>query len=319
MGALAPWYLTGRSVSVTHSGVLDSFQLEEDRLTERAVEAQRRLQRFKKEFDVFFSRRLVKFGKWNHSDSVPRVGSVCLILDKEEGKRHFLQKFRLGRISKFLSEHLVELHYVRQDPEVTSQLLKNLRAGADAWRNVYKVKTLTCKRDLKAVAVLAEPQQEQQAPVMVDVLLGEPQRDEVQPQGQDPSLDNVQTVDPSLDEMKTVNPPLDEVLPVGGNGKLELANGRGLGGNDHENPAPAAGGVAGHEGGDGLVDLGQPLPAQQKGWSPVRTISLEREKLKKNVDWSRSPVPSEPSQPETLPVKKASRRKVIKEKWFLKK
>ena len=319
MGTLAPWYLTARSISVTHSGVLDTLQLEEDRLTERAVEAQRRLQRFKKEFDVFYSRKLVKFGKWNHSDSVPRVGSVCLILDKEEGKRHFLQKFRLGRISKFLSEHLVELHYVRQDPEVTSQLLKNLRAGADAWRNVYKVKTLTCTRDLKAVAVLAEPQQEQQAPVMVDVLLGEPQRDEVQPQGQDPSLDNVQTVDPSLDEMKTVNPPLDEVLPVGGNGKLELANGRGLGGNDPENPAPAAGGVAGHEGGDGLVDLGQPLPAQQKGWSPVRAISLEREKLKKNVDWSRSPVPSEPSQPETLPVKKASRRKVIKEKWFLKK
>ena len=228
-----------------------------------------------------------------------------------------------------MSEHLVELHYVRQDPEVTSQLLKNLRAGADAWRSVYKVKTLTCTRDLKAVAVLTEPQQEQQAPVMVDVLLGEPQRDEVQPQDQDPSLDNVQTVDPSLDEVKTVNPPLDEVktvtspldevLPVRGNGKLELANGRGLGGNDLENPAPAAGDVAGHEGGDGSVDLGQPLPAQQKGWRPVRAISLEREKLKKNVDWSRSPVPSEPSPPETLPVKRATRRKVIKEKWFLKK
>ena len=329
MGTLAPWYLTARSISVTHSGVLDTLQLEEDRLTERAVEAQRRLQRFKKEFDVFYLRKLIKFGKWNHNDPVPRVGSVCLILDKEEGKRNFLQKFRLGRISKFLSEHLVELHYVRQDPEVTSQLLKNLRAGADAWRSVYKVKTLTCTRDLKAVAVLTEPQQEQQAPVMVDVLLGEPQRDEVQPQDQDPSLDNVQTVDPSLNEVKTVNPPLDEVktvtspldevLPVRGNGKLELANGRGLGGNDLENPAPAAGDVAGHEGGDGSVDLGQPLPAQQKGWRPVRAISLEREKLKKNVDWSRPPVPSEPSQPETLPVKRAPRRKVIKEKWFLKK
>ena len=319
MGTLTPWYLTGRSISITHSGVLDSFQLEEDRLTERAVEAQRRLQRFKQEFDIFYSRKLVKFGKWNHRDPIPKVGSICLILDKKEGKRNFLQKFRLGRISKFESPHVVELHYVRQNPEVTAQLLRSLKAGAGAWRNVYKVKTLTCKRDLKAVAMLAEPQQEQQAPVMVDVLLGEPQRDEVQPQGQDPSLDNVQTVDPSLDEVKTVNPPLDEVLPVGGNGKLELANGRGLGGNDHDDPAPAARDVAGHEGGDGSVDLGQPLPAQQKGWSPVRTISLEKEKLKKNVDWSRSPVPSEPSQPETLPVKKAPRRKVIKEKWFLKK
>ena len=346
MGTLAPWYLTARSISVTHSGVLDTFQLEEDHLTERAVEAQRRLERFKKEFDVFYSRQLVKFGRWNHGDPVPKVGSVCLILDKKEGKRHFLQKFRLGRISEFLSEHLVELHYVRQEPEVTAQLLKNLRAGANAWRSVYKVKTLTCKRDLKAVAVLAGPQQEQQAPVLVDVLLGEPRRGNGDQSSGDQSKGKLElangevnagtsleemTVDPplgdagdagtSLEEM-TVNPPLgkevgddDEVGLV--NGGLEQ-HGRSLGGNDREDPNPATKDVAEHGGKDDLVDLGQPVPAQQKGWRPVKPISLERERLKKRVDWSRSPVVSVSNQPKPLP-EKVPGRKIVKEKWFLKK
>ena len=46
---------------------------------------------------------------------------------QKEGKRNFLQKFRLGRISKFESPHVVELHYVRQNPEMTAQRLRSLK------------------------------------------------------------------------------------------------------------------------------------------------------------------------------------------------
>ena len=51
-------------------------------------------------------------------------------------------------------------------------------------------------------------------------------------------------------------------------------------GDDHESPArespaPTAENVVGHEEEDDLVDLGQPDPAQQKGWSPLKTIFLE--------------------------------------------
>ena len=293
MGALAPWYLTGRNISVTHSGVLDNFQLEEDRLTERAVEAQRRLQRFKHEFDVFYHKKLVNFGKWNHGDPTPKLGSVCLILDKKEGKRHFLQKFRLGRISKFESEHVVELHYVRQNPEVTAQLLKNLKAGTNAWRNAYKVQTFTCTRDLKAVAVLAQPQQEQQAPVLVDVLLGGAQRGG---QGQ-PGVGQ-----PGVGEVRIVDPPLDE---VNGNNRLEPEQADRLDPEQPDRLEPVNG---------GLEQAGQNLEGDDHEESPVPAAG----RVVEHVELSGQEKPDQPSEQEQ-PRKGAPRRRIVKEKWILKK
>ena len=97
-----------------------------------------------------------------------------MVLDKKEGKRHFLQKFCLGRVSKFLSEHVVELEYVRQDSEVTAQLIQSLRDNSTSWRDKYKVTTLTCTRDIKGLSLLADPpsKEEEGLGVNIDVLMG---------------------------------------------------------------------------------------------------------------------------------------------------
>ena len=174
LGHLTPWYLSPRSISVFHSQIVDDEELVESRLSKRAIEGQRRLQRFKRDFNVFYYKRLVKLGKWNTTSQLPQVGSVCLILDKKEGKRHFLQKFCLGRVSKFLSEHVVELEYVRQDSEVTAQLIQSLRDNSTSWRDKYKVTTLTCTRDIKGLSLLADPpsKEEEGQGVNIDVLMG---------------------------------------------------------------------------------------------------------------------------------------------------
>ena len=342
LGQLSPWYLSARNISATHSGILDTFQLPEDRLTERAVEAQRRLERFKKEFDIFFLKKLIKFGKWNHRDPSPKVGSTCLILDKKKEKTNFFQRFRLGRITKYLSDHVVELRYVRQDPEVTAQLLHHLRAGT--WKEGYQVKSFTCERDLRAVAVLALPSSEQQAPLLVDVLLGghqrggaEPEEDQVPLDGGPVLAQNVEDGEPPLVDLEIPqeeetgqaeslegpqpapmqetsldgrsSTPAGQDFPQSEESTLDFPRGNVSAPVDRsmvvdEDPLP--GGQGGEAG--GALEVGfQPV------WGPANLPSLEQRRIRGLVDWSKKA-----SNPDPVVFSKESTKKIPKERWTLK-
>ena len=100
-------------------------------LTKRAIELQTRLEAFKRDFNIFYNKALRTFGKWKTNSEPPTIGSIVYILDKITTKANFLQKFRLGRISRYFSQHTVELTYMSQsEKEGTSQgLIRELRTG----------------------------------------------------------------------------------------------------------------------------------------------------------------------------------------------
>ena len=343
LGQLSPWYLSARNISATHSGILDTFQLPEDRLTERAVEAQRRLERFKKEFDIFYLKKLIKFGKWNHSDPNPKVGSTCLILDKKKEKTNFFQRFRLGRITKYLSDHVVELRYVRQDPEVTAQLLHHLRAGT--WKEGYQVNSFICERDLKAVAVLALPSTEQQAPLLVDVLLGGHQRGGAEPEdlaegvpleGEPVLAQNVEDGEPPLVDLEIrqeeetgqaeslEGPQPAPMQETSLDGRSSAPAGQDFPQSEESTLDFPRGNVSAPV--DRSIVDGDPLPGGQGGeaggaqevgrqpvWGPANLPSLEQRRIRGLVDWSKKA-----SNPDSVVLSKKSTKKIPKERWTLK-
>ena len=174
LGHLTPWFLSPRSISVYHSQVVSKNPLLENPLSRRAVEGQRRLEVFKRDFNIFYHRQMVRFGKWATEEERPSVGSVVLILDKEKGKSHFLQKFKVGRLTRFLSDHTCELEYVRQDPEVTAKLVRSLQSTSPAWKSHYQVTTKTCIRDIKGLSILVDGSQpdQWQDGLDVDLVIG---------------------------------------------------------------------------------------------------------------------------------------------------
>ena len=174
LGHLTPWFLSPRSISVYHSQVVSENPLLENPLSRRAVEGQRRLEVFKRDFNIFYHRQMVRFGKWATEEERPSVGSVVLILDKEKGKSHFLQKFKVGRLTRFLSDHTCELEYVRQDPEVTAKLVRSLQSTSPAWKSHYQVTTKTCIRDIKGLSILVDGSQpdQWQDGLDVDLVIG---------------------------------------------------------------------------------------------------------------------------------------------------
>ena len=130
-------------------------------LSRRAFQAQQRLDLFKGLFNVFYYKEMVKFGRWNTQNKQPEVGDVCLILDKIKGKAHFLQRFQLGRIREFTSPHVCEVDFIKQSPEVTAALIRDLKShNPDDWRKSYTVKTSSCTRDLRSLALVSAQSQE---------------------------------------------------------------------------------------------------------------------------------------------------------------
>ena len=138
LGHLTPWFLSPRSISAYHSQVVSENPLLENPLSKRAVEGQKMLEVFKRDFNIFYYRQMVKFGKWAKEEEKPQIGSIVLILDKQKGKAHFLQRFKVGRLTRFLSDHTCELEYIRQDPEVTARLVQSLQSTSPSWKSHYR-------------------------------------------------------------------------------------------------------------------------------------------------------------------------------------
>ena len=116
------------------------------------MELQTRLEIFKRDFNTFYARALRSYGKWRNNSATPSVGSVVYILDKATPKLNFLQKFAVGRITKYLSDHTVEVAYVKQSPEATQGLIGSIRTGLAP---AFGLKTCTC--DLRSLGLLVDP------------------------------------------------------------------------------------------------------------------------------------------------------------------
>ena len=160
-GVLTPWFLSARNMSTFHSQHVELEGDLEHPLSRRAFQAQQRLDLFKGLFNVFYYKEMVKFGRWNTQNKQPEVGDVCLILDKIKGKAHFLQRFQLGRIREFTSPHVCEVDFIKQSPEVTAALIRDLKShNPDDWRKSYTVKTSSCTRDLRSLALVSAQSQE---------------------------------------------------------------------------------------------------------------------------------------------------------------
>ena len=176
MGVLTPWFLSARNMSTFHSQHVELEDNLEHPLSKRAFQAQQRLDLFKGLFNVYYYKEMVKFGHWNTQNKQPEVGDVCLILDKIKGKAHFLQRFQLGRIREFSSPHVCQIDFVKQSPEVTAALIRDLRSHSEDWRRSYKVKTSSCTRDLRSLAIVSAYSQEQtlRQGLDVDLLIDQP-------------------------------------------------------------------------------------------------------------------------------------------------
>ena len=159
-GMLTPWFLSARNMSTFHSQEVEDQGDLQHPLSRRAFQAQERLEMFKGLFNIFYHKEFVRLGRWHTQGKAPGVGDVCLILDKAKGKAHFLQKFQLGRISSLKGNSTCEVAFVKQDPEVTAALIRDLKAQSKDWQKRYKVKTSTCTRDVKGLAIVSSQSQE---------------------------------------------------------------------------------------------------------------------------------------------------------------
>ena len=168
-GILTPWFLSARNMSSFHSQQVEVEDDLDHPLSRRAFQAQQRLDLFKGLFNIFYYKEMVKYGHWNTKKKQPQVGDICLILDKEKGKSHFLQKFQLGRVKQFSSPHVCDIDFIKQTPEVTAALIRDLKSKTKDWKKNYKVKTSTCTRDLKGLAIVVANTQEDELKKGVDV------------------------------------------------------------------------------------------------------------------------------------------------------
>ena len=166
LGYLTPWYLSGHNMEVDNSQKTDNILLNFHPLTKRAVELQTRLEVFKWDFNIFYSKALRTYGKWRTNSETPSTGSIVYILDKTTTKANFLQRFRLGRISRYLSPHTVELDFMNQTEKegITQGLIKSLRTGQAA-----KVTLKKCVRDLRDLSIIIDPNKESAWAKGVDV------------------------------------------------------------------------------------------------------------------------------------------------------
>ena len=64
LGHLTAWYLSVHNIDVENSQKTDNILLNFHPLTKMAVELQTRLEVFKRDFNIFYSRSLKSYGKW---------------------------------------------------------------------------------------------------------------------------------------------------------------------------------------------------------------------------------------------------------------
>ena len=131
LGHLTAWFLSVHNMDVDNSQKTDNILLNFHPLTKRAVELQTRLEVFKRDFNIFYRKSLKSYGKWKFNSETPAIGSIVFILEKTTDKANFLQGFKSGRITIYLSQHTVELKYMNQsEKESTYQdLIKQVRIG----------------------------------------------------------------------------------------------------------------------------------------------------------------------------------------------
>ena len=186
-------------MSVNNSQLPDDALLNYHPLTRQAVELQTRLEVFKRDFNTFYARSLRSYGKWRHNNATPSVGSIVYILDKTLPKQNFLQKFTVGKITKYLSDHTVELSYVKQSPEMTQGLIGSVRTGQPKTFNLK-----TCTRDLRSLGLLVDPSENSAWDKGVDI-------DQLMVTEPEAPVEPVEPVDP-VELVETVEP-VDPVEP----------------------------------------------------------------------------------------------------------
>ena len=140
-----------------------------------------------------------------------KVGSIVYILDKTLPKQNFLQKFTVGKITGYLSEHTVELTYVKQSPEMTQGLIGSVRTGQPKTFNLK-----TCTRDLRSLGLLVDPSENSAWDKGVDIdqlMVIEPEAP-VEPAEPVEPVDPVELVEPE-EHVEPVEPvePVDPVEP----------------------------------------------------------------------------------------------------------
>ena len=191
LGHLTPWYLSVHNMDVNKSPKIDNILLNFHPLTKRAVDLQTRLEAFKRDFNIFYGKSLRSFGKWKVNSETPAIGSIVFILDKTMGKANFLQRFKLGRITKYVSQHTVELSYMNQsEKERTSQdLIKGVRT-----KQPTKISTKTCIRDLRSLSVIVDPSMDSEwsKGVDIDQLIANRDQEQQEDDDQEDDRDQVQ-------------------------------------------------------------------------------------------------------------------------------
>ena len=147
-------------MSVNNSQSQDDTIINYHPLTTLAVELQTRLETFKRDFNTFYAQRLRSYRKWRTGGQGdrPRISSIVFILDKVLPKANFLQKFTLGRMTAYKSEHTVELTYVAPNSNTASSLVRTIRTGQPGQAPGIIIKTTT--RDLRSLAILVDPTKE---------------------------------------------------------------------------------------------------------------------------------------------------------------
>ena len=208
LGHLTPWHLSIHNMDVNKSPKIDNILLNFHPLTKRAVELQTRLEVFKRDFNIFYAKSLRSYGKWKVNSKTPAIGSIVFILDKTMGKANFLQRFKLGRIEKFLSNHTVELSYMNQSEreQTTQDLIKGVRA-----KKPTKISTKTCVRDLRSLSVIVDPSMDSEwsKGVDIDQLITDPDQE-----NQEDDQDQVQEEIQENEEQAPVPDPTPTPTPV---------------------------------------------------------------------------------------------------------
>ena len=75
------------------------------------------------------------------------------------------------------------MDFVKQNPEVTAALIRDLRSQTGDWRRRYQVKLSSCTRDVRSLAILSSQAQEQRLKkgLEVDLLVTQPGPEEADP------------------------------------------------------------------------------------------------------------------------------------------
>jgi hypothetical protein len=132
-------------------------------------------------------------------------------------KQNFLQTFTVGKITRYLSDHTVELKYVKQSPEMTQGFIGSVRTGKP---KTFSLKT--CTRDLRSLGLLVDPSENSAWNKGVDIdqlMVTEPVEPVDQAEHVEPVEPVNQPVEP-VDQAEHVEPeepvdqPVEPVEPV---------------------------------------------------------------------------------------------------------